>query len=287
MYFEKSTFFIMEIDSWDQQLHFCMLDTVSWQNTKKKIKLKNLFFFQVILVYPSSCCSTAEKSESTTASTATATSKATTPDLIHYWSFDDSSLNDSIGGKKLQININGAPALDRNWNANSALEFTAGYAYAPTGVYFDPANGGSTAMAWVKFKTLTNWQRIFDFGNQADTNIRDHIYISIKNSKVAISVANDGTRINGEGNTQVTANTWIHVALSIDTVELNATVYVNGIRDGSWELPATNSYRATNRTLCGVGKSAYSNNPLFSGVIDEFKIFDRALKAQEIMFLAS
>lgn len=192
-----------------------------------------------------------------------------------------------MGGKNLQINTNGAPAVDRNGNANSALEFTAGYAYAPTGVYFDPANGGSTAMVWVKFTTLTNWQRIFDFGNQADTNIRDHIYISIRNLKVAFSVANDGTRINGEGNTQVTVNTWIHVALSIDTLVHNATVYVNGVRDGSWELPATNSYRTTNRTLCGVGKSAYNTNPLFSGVIDEFKIFDRALNAQEIMFLAS
>lgn len=42
-----------------------------------------------------------------------------------------------------------------------------------------------------------------------------------------------------------------------------------------------NPYRAVNRTVCGVGKSPM-NVPILSGSVDELKIFDKALTAEEV-----
>ncbi len=69
------------------------------------------------------------------------------------------------------IRSNGQLSTDRNGRPNSSLCLNSGFASVPPGVYFDPATGGFTFMAWAKVNSYNNWQRIFDFGNGQNENI--------------------------------------------------------------------------------------------------------------------
>lgn len=132
-----------------------------------------------------------------------------------------------------------------------------------------------TVATWVNWRGGGNWQRLFDFGN----NTNQFMFLSPKSGSgtLRFAIKNGG----GEQMVQTTAmpvNQWVHVAVTLG--DKTAKLYVNG------ELKATN----TNVTIKPsdfkpganyIGKSQF-NDPLFNGMIDEFRIYNSALSAEEI-----
>ncbi|MCR2804418.1 putative Ig domain-containing protein [Paenibacillus sp. SCIV0701] len=132
-----------------------------------------------------------------------------------------------------------------------------------------------TVATWVNWKGGGNWQRIFDFGN----NTNQFMFLTPKSGNNTLRFATKNG--SGEQMVQTTAmpvNQWVHVAVTLG--DKTAKLYVNG------ELKATN----TNVTIKPsdfkpgvnyIGKSQF-NDPLFNGMIDEFRIYNSALSAEEI-----
>ncbi|MBD0384505.1 discoidin domain-containing protein [Paenibacillus sp. WST5] len=132
-----------------------------------------------------------------------------------------------------------------------------------------------TVATWVNWRGGGNWQRIFDFGN----NTNQFMFLSPKSGSgtLRFAIKNGG----GEQSVQTAAlplNQWVHVAVTLGGK--TAKLYVNG------ELKATN----TNVTIKPsdfkpgvnyIGKSQF-NDPLFNGMIDEFRIFNYAMSGAEI-----
>jgi hypothetical protein len=132
-----------------------------------------------------------------------------------------------------------------------------------------------TVATWVNWRGGGNWQRIFDFGN----NTNQFMFLTPKsgNNTLRFAIKNGG----GEQIVQTTVmpmNEWVHVAVTLG--DNTAKLYVNG------ELKATN----TNVTIKPsdlkpganyIGKSQF-NDPLFNGMVDEFRIYNSALSAEEI-----
>ncbi|MBW5445206.1 hypothetical protein GE107_03905 [Cohnella sp. CFH 77786] len=132
-----------------------------------------------------------------------------------------------------------------------------------------------TLATWVNWRGGGNWQRIFDFGNNTNQNM--FLTPRSGNNTLRFAIKNGG----GEQITQTAtlpANQWVHVAVTLG--ENTAKLYVNG------ELKATN----TNTTIRPsdfkpgvnyIGKSQY-NDPLFNGMIDEFRVYNYVLSADEV-----
>ena len=120
-----------------------------------------------------------------------------------------------------------------------------------------------------------NWQRIFDFGNGTDQYM---FFTPNSGSDARLVLKNGGdeqilktTRMNS------TAVKHLAITLSADSVY----IYLDG------ELVASTndiSIRPSDfkPALCYIGKSQFPNDPLLRGVLDDFRIYNYALSADEI-----
>jgi hypothetical protein len=132
-----------------------------------------------------------------------------------------------------------------------------------------------TLATWVYWNGYTNGQRIFDFGNSST----ECMYLS---PKVVLGGLRFGI-INGGVEQQLNApaliaGKWSHVAVTLG--ESGASMYVNG------ELVATSNTVTISPidfkpALNYIGRSQ-STYPLFKGYIDDFRVYNYALSADEI-----
>ena len=133
-----------------------------------------------------------------------------------------------------------------------------------------------TLATWVNWNGSSQWQRIFDFGN----NSNQYMFLSPRTgtNKLRFEIKNGGSA-QGVETAQLPANQWVHVAVTLGNG--TAKLYVNGT------LKATSSgvtikpsdFQPGSNYL---GKSQFATDPLFNGMIDEFRIYNRVLSDAEI-----
>jgi hypothetical protein len=83
-------------------------------------------------------------------------------------------------------------------------------------------------------------------------------------------------------NSTLSLNQWYHVVAVRDVAADTASVYINGIADGTATDTTTGTWETTGQALyIGRFKNA-SSNEWFSGPIDDVRIYNRALNADEI-----
>ena len=149
--------------------------------------------------------------------------------LIHYWRISQGNLLDTVQGRDMIIQSNGYFTNDRNGNPNSALLLSHGFASVPASVYFDPATGGFTFMAWIQVLSYNNWQRIFDFGNgQANGNIL--VAFPNRGNKIQLHTYNRESLRSAELTDSISLNTWYHIAMSVSGDV--SSLYINGVQRG-------------------------------------------------------
>ncbi len=139
-----------------------------------------------------------------------------------------------------------------------------------------------TVAAWVNWDGGGTWQRIFDFG----TGTYEYMILTPNASSNELTFLFTGS---GGGatsqklkTTELAIGQWVHVAVTVgaDTGKL----YVNGqLKDINTAMTINPS--DLNPTVNYIGKSQWSNDPLFNGRIDDFRIYDYALSDSEIAAL--
>ncbi len=140
-----------------------------------------------------------------------------------------------------------------------------------------------TVSSWVKANTLSDYMRVFDFGS--GTN--EYMFLTPKaGNRMLFAITVQG---NGPGQEQTISGpalptgVWKHVAVTLQGS--TGILYVDGQEVG----------RNTNMTLTPqrlgqtknnyIGKSQYPD-PYFNGLVDDFRVYSRALNATEIQALA-
>ncbi|WP_187262022.1 cellulase family glycosylhydrolase [Pontibacter beigongshangensis] len=202
---------------------------------------------------------------------------------VGYWAFNETSgstATDIWSSQVATLEAEASFAAGRQGNALSLTGTAASYAKLPEGIV--STLDDFTISGWVRPSANTNWGRLFDFGNSTS-----YMYLVPRNGtdgRVRYSIRN-GSAPAQQINCAITlsTNTWVHIAV---TLSGNVGImYINGRevgRNNNMTLkPSDLGFTENNY----IGKSQFPNDPNFRGLIDEFRIYSKALSPEDIQGL--
>ncbi|MVT08799.1 LamG-like jellyroll fold domain-containing protein [Chitinophaga tropicalis] len=211
--------------------------------------------------------------------TANSTEVKATPGCVGYWKFDENngiiatdSWNDydgqlSSGAAWTTGAINSGVKLDGSGNAFVTL---------PAGIL--SGINDFTFAAWVKIDAAANWARIFDFGNGTSS----YMFLGRSNTgglRYAITSGGGGGEQGINSSIAVPVGEWRHVVV---TWKKNTGImYINGIEVGRNDNMSLKPSDLGATIQNWFGRSQYSGDPELTGVLDEVRIYNRALSATE------
>jgi hypothetical protein len=198
-------------------------------------------------------------------------------DIIHRWSFNGDA-TDSVGGADAVLM--GHATVD---SSQLHLDGTDSYAVLPIGG--DLLNlTNCTFEGWATWNAfpVDFWERIFDLGNGTDENIFLTPRGGNQRFRFAITIGGGGAEEQTISGYVFPSTTEAHFAVTIDADNGIHTLYLNG-------MPAAISYGCVlNPSVLDppmmnnyLGKSQYPD-PYFNGSINEFRIYNTTLSADDI-----
>jgi hypothetical protein len=205
--------------------------------------------------------------------------------LQSYLKFNETSgttVADDTGNGWTGTLVNG-PTWTTGKSGNAvSLDGTNDYVSLPNGVVSSAST--ATIVAWVNLSTVSNWQRIFDFGTGTST----YMFLTPKNAangkiRFAIKVNNSSEQII-DGQSALATGGWHHVAVTLNGA--TGTLYVDGAYAGSNTALTLKPSDMGSTTQNWISRSQFSGDPYLNGIVDEFRIYTRALTASEISVLA-
>ncbi|MFT6947668.1 MAG: hypothetical protein ACJARP_002095, partial [Vicingaceae bacterium] len=179
---------------------------------------------------------------------------------------------DNAGNNVIQANNTGSSEFALGVGANNALYFDgSNYDYIQASDAGFPAiNTPRTMEAWVKTNSTAS-QSVMEYGN-VTTNQRSALLVSSLGKLLFVGQNNDFS-----GSATVNDNKWHHVAVTFDSDSLR--LYVDGQADGVNQMTLN-----TTLNFLRIGMRGNSLSEQFNGEIDEVKIWNRALCADELSF---
>ena len=202
--------------------------------------------------------------------------------LVGHWAFDEgggSVARDSSGRGKHGRIQGGARWAKGKIGAALAFDGVRGHVRLPAG--FADLRSGFTVALWAYPTAAKKWARFIDLGNGADAqNIvltRDRTFDTIALEDKGGSAGNTGVPATGA----IDLNRWQHFAAAIDASG-NAVVYKDGVQVA---VRATGVPAVVNRTSNYIGRSNWPGG-FYQGRMDDIRIYDRALSAEEVKALA-
>lgn len=165
---------------------------------------------------------------------------------------------------------------------HSGVRLSGGYLSFPSGW----ASGWKdfTLSLWVKPDRVENWARIVDCSRGTDNNF----FLTIKASQTGyLRYAITQGGISGEQQINTTfcpkAGAWTHIVL---TQKGNTGIlYANGVEVGRNESLTLSPSSLGNTTQNFVGRSAYASDPYLYGTVDDLRVYDCALEAEQVSSL--
>lgn len=131
-----------------------------------------------------------------------------------------------------------------------------------------------TLSTWVNWKGGKDWQRIFDFG----TGTNQYMFLTPKTGNFMRFVIKNGGSEQIVQTQALAVGQWAHVAVTLGNDKAN--LYVNGVLQASSNVTIKPSDFKPGINY--IGKSQFAADALYNGVIDEFRIYNYALNAEDI-----
>lgn len=136
-------------------------------------------------------------------------------------------------------------------------------------------NDELTITTWVKWRGGSKGQHIFDFGNGTD----QYMYLTPSAGTSMQFVIKNGAEEQTLECARLGSYKWVHVALTIGKEE--TCIYVNGEKAASTSEITIKPSDLT-ASLCYLGRSQFSKDPMYKGYIDDFRIYNHILPADDI-----
>lgn len=139
-----------------------------------------------------------------------------------------------------------------------------------------------TIATWVRLDTSgSSWQRLFDFGNDTE----QYMFFTPSNGSEMRFVMKNGIEeqilTNGK---KLTTGSWKHVAITLKPLtddKVQATLYVDG-EEAAQSNDFTIKPSDIAPSLCYIGRSMFKSDPMLKGRVDDFRIYNYALSAEEV-----
>jgi prepilin-type N-terminal cleavage/methylation domain-containing protein len=207
--------------------------------------------------------------------------------LVGWWTFDEgsgSAAADSSGnGNAGSLTCTGGGCANPTWTTGkvgNALSFTGTAGAAGPGSYVSvasiPTTSHMTMMAWIRPTTAANDQMFMSsVANNAN-------YMRTLSGKAfsSVSVSGGPAQSTIAGATTLANSTWYHVAGSFNGTA--QTVFLNGTQDGTTNATTTSANLNWPAGAFNIGIYLTGSVNPFVGIIDEVRIYNRALSAAEI-----
>ncbi|HOQ04002.1 MAG TPA: hypothetical protein PKY88_02140 [Anaerohalosphaeraceae bacterium] len=159
-----------------------------------------------------------------------------------------------------------------------AIFLSGGTAYVDLPDVFDNFTPGLTFSFWANPAAAANWARFISLNNGAPsdniffsrvgtgTTLRFHVYLGTSSGGL-VDAAN-----------ALALNQWQMFAVTM-TQNGNVVIYKNGLPLASGTVPLPN---IVTRTNSWIGRSAWSGDQYYNGGLDEFRIYNYALTADQV-----
>ena len=178
----------------------------------------------------------------------------------------------------------GALSLSSTSSTNGA------YVSIPTSLNALGATTAITIACWINITTDRAWARVFDFNNSSTTG---YMFLTTYQSQATPNSVRFAITATGNSGEQVisstgrlTAGAWHHIAVVLDGgATYTGTLYIDGAVAGTNTAMTLHPSSLGNTTNNGIGKSAFSQDPYFAGLVDDFRVYNRALSQSEITAL--
>ncbi len=202
--------------------------------------------------------------------------------LVGYWKFDDGSgttTQDSSGNSNTATLVDGPIWTSGKINGAISYDGTDDYVDCGTNSSLN-LTGSLTIIAWINPKSFgqNGWGRIVDKG---DTSAGYSFFVDEDVQSIAY-VTYGGEVANSNSNV-ISLDTWQHVAAVYNESSSSVTFYVDGQEAGSSSY-STSPLDSSNDPLV-IGIRGYDLNRAFDGIIDDVRVYNRALSAIEVLQL--
>ena len=246
-----------------------VIDTAFVDNT---VSQEQSYMYKIVAI---------DHSQNRSAKASDAVSACTNGDkeLVASYPFEN-SLED-LTGHLMHCDHYGKAVYATGKTGNNALQLngSAKYVQLPTAIAHREE---MTIALWMKWYPGNKWQRIFDFGNGEQQYM--FLTANADNGMMRLAAKNGGEEQRMDICKLKDTYTWQHIAISISTDSIIA--YVDGKRQAA-------STDITIRTadflpiFNYIGRSQFDSDPLLKGDIDDFRVYNYALSANEIEALYS
>ncbi|WP_437331662.1 LamG domain-containing protein [Sorangium sp. So ce394] len=205
--------------------------------------------------------------------------------FLHYTfdALDEGIAVDATGGMRDGTLLGGTSVEGHIGNALS-LSGEEEYVELPPGVL--QTLNELTVSFWISLGEQQWWQRIFDFGSGEVA----WLYVCPKAANptgVRLSLNSPAGVEEYTMNGSLPLNTWTHLAVTLSYNPNRSLMYINGAEVASSELITTRPSDLGNTTQNFIGRSQFAVDPYLVGIVDDFRIYDRALSAAEVAALAA
>ena len=138
-----------------------------------------------------------------------------------------------------------------------------------------------TVAMWVKMRSSNTWQRLLDFGNDTE----HYMFLTPKNSYTNVmrfAIKNGADEQTLDCKTALPSGQWKHVVLTIGTGR--TAIYVDG-EEAASTTAISISPSDIRPVLNYIGRSQFASDPLMSADIDDVRIYNYALTADDVKTL--
>lgn len=196
------------------------------------------------------------------------------PTMIARWNFEDNLNDDTQNMMDMAASATPEYVADHKVGDKS-LSLTAQFVQLPYRI----ADSDELSVAmWVKWNTsTTQWQRIFDFGND-----EDHYLFLTPNSgtsKMRFAIKNGGDEQILDCPSKLSSYLWKHVVVTMGKDK--TAIYVDGTEVAS-TTGITIKPSDIRPVLNYLGRSQYTADPIISANYDDVRVFNYALSADEV-----
>lgn len=195
--------------------------------------------------------------------------------LVGKWQFDGTLSDESenqLHGATDGTNFIFLPSIKMSGEKAAMFNGTAHFVQLPHEV---ASLRQMTVCTWIRWRTDSGWQRIFDFGNGTD----HYMFLTPNGYNQMRFVMKNGGDEEVLATGKLAVNTWVHVAVTLSDEAV--TLYVNGeqaAQSTDMKIRPIDIRPMMNY----IGRSQYVGDPLLKAYVDDFRIYNYALSMEEI-----